>query len=118
MNILLVDDNLVIQKIQRALLEKAGHQIQIADNGQIAIDMLQRTHFDLVLMDMQMPILDGVEATKKLRAMGNRTPIIAITGHDTQEDRDACRQAGMNGFMSKPIKMDILNQHIQHLFGR
>ena len=117
MKILLVEDNLVIQKIERALLEKTGQQVQIAENGQIAVNFLQGSQVDLILMDMQMPVMDGIEATKLLRSRGNRTPIIAITGHDTPEDRELCRLSGMNGFIAKPIKLDLLNQQITRIFG-
>lgn len=117
MNILLVEDNIVIQKIERGVLEKIGHHVRIAENGLVAVEMLQQVSVDLILMDMQMPVMDGLTATKTLRAKGIRTPIIAITGHDTAEDREACRLAGMNGFIPKPIKVDVLNQHIQHILG-
>jgi CheY-like chemotaxis protein len=114
MHILLVEDNLVIQKIEKSILEKAGYQVDIAGNGQIALEMLNTMRADLILMDMQMPVM---EATKALRAKGLRTPIVAITGNDTPEDRQACKQVGMNGFLAKPIKMDLFNAELKRIFG-
>ncbi len=117
MKILLVEDNLVIQKIQGSMLEKIGHEVHIAGNGQIALDMLSRLQVDIVLMDMQMPVMDGLTTAKALRAKGVRTPIIAITGNDTVEDRTACLQAGMNGFLAKPIKLDLFANETKRIFG-
>jgi CheY-like chemotaxis protein len=90
-----------------------GHQITIANNGQEGLDLLSEQVFDLVLMDMQMPVLDGVSATRQAREWGVRTPILAMTANAMPEDKELCRQVGMNGFISKPVKMEELSAEIQ-----
>jgi CheY-like chemotaxis protein len=115
LNLLLVEDNLVNQKVAVAMLKKMGHQIKVADNGQIALDLLSEEVFDLILMDMQMPVLDGVAATRQAREWGVKTPILAMTANAMPEDKELCRQVGMNGFISKPVKMEELNREIQQL---
>lgn len=112
-NVLLVEDNLVNQKVAVAMLKKMGHQITIANNGQEGLDLLSEQVFDLVLMDMQMPVLDGVSATRQAREWGVRTPILAMTANAMPEDKELCRQVGMNGFISKPVKMEELSAEIQ-----
>jgi signal transduction histidine kinase len=112
-NILLVEDNLVNQKVAMAMLKKMGHQVTIANNGQEGLDLLSEAVFDLVLMDMQMPVLDGVSATRQAREWGVRTPILAMTANAMPEDKELCHQVGMNGFISKPVKMEELSAEIQ-----
>lgn len=104
MRVLLVDDNAMMQTIQRAILEKMGHEVVSVTSGLQAIAQLGSDVFDWVLMDMQMPEMDGLETTRRIRKMGNQTPIIALTGNSDDESKQACRQAGMNGFLKKPLK--------------
>ena len=101
--VLLVEDNKVNQAVARKLLEKQGCKVTIANHGVEALDALHSGSFDLILMDCQMPIMDGFEATRKIRQSGNAIPIIALTANAQNSDRDACIQAGMNDFMSKPF---------------
>ena len=107
LHILLAEDNLVNQKLASRLLEKRGHTVVIADNGQEALDILQNEQFDLILMDVQMPVMDGFEATAAIRRKeakdGGHIPIIALTAHALTGDRELCRKAGMDGYVSKPI---------------
>jgi len=111
--ILLAEDNVVNQKVAGKNIERAGHQYDVANNGQEAVDMVLRTPYDLVLMDCQMPGIDGFAATKLIRqatldgrlAGGRRTrlPIIALTANAIKGDREICLQAGMDGYLTKPL---------------
>ncbi len=109
LKILLAEDSLVNQRLAVGLLERHNHQITVANNGQEALDALAREAFDLVLMDVQMPELDGLEATRRIRRReqqhGNgRVPIIAMTAHALKGDRERCLEAGMDEYVSKPIR--------------
>ncbi len=120
--ILLVEDNKVNQKIALGLLCKLGYAGVAADNGQEALELLDAAEFDLVFMDLQMPILDGLAATRKIRAgeAGQRNkniPIIAMTAHATRQDRRSCLDAGMNGYVAKPISSERLREAIGKLFA-
>lgn len=113
--ILLVEDNPVNRKIATAVLEKSGYQVQHASNGQEALNSLKQQSFDAVLMDMQMPVMDGLEATRQWRDYEHQyqltpTPIIAMTANAMLEDKQRCFEAGMDGFISKPFKADTLRQ--------
>jgi CheY-like chemotaxis protein len=99
------------------LLERWGHRVDVADNGQIALQMLPQRHYDLVLMDMMMPVMDGLEATRRIRAgeRGQRIPIIAMTANAMESDRNLCLAAGMDDYVSKPIRSEELQQKITEL---
>jgi len=105
--ILVAEDNVVNQRLIRAILGKGGHRFEIAADGLQCVQAFCRGQFDLVLMDMQMPGMDGIEATARIRSLeqqlGHRTPILALTANATAEDRAKCVQAGMDGFLTKPI---------------
>jgi signal transduction histidine kinase/CheY-like chemotaxis protein len=104
--LLLAEDNLVNQKVVLAILRKKGYRIDVANDGREALAKLNSTPYDLVLMDVQMPILDGLEATRAIRreARWDRLPIIAMTAHAMNGDRERCLQAGMNAYISKPVQ--------------
>jgi two-component system, sensor histidine kinase len=104
--ILLAEDNIINQKLYLTILTKSGAEVVIADNGKEAINQLKKGEFDIVLMDVQMPVMDGITATEKIRKTGNKIPIIALTANAFKEDIDKCLKAGMNDFISKPIKMN------------
>ena len=108
--VLLVDDNDLNQQVGAELLSGAGLVVDVAQNGQVALDMLAQTAYDLVLMDMQMPVMDGLAATRLLRqnpAWAN-LPVLAMTANAMSRDRDLCLEAGMNGHLAKPIDPDEL----------
>ncbi len=108
--ILLVDDNDLNQQVGAELLQDAGFVVDLADDGQQALDRVQATAYDLVLMDMQMPVMDGLEATRRIRALPGfaALPIVAMTANAMQRDRERCTEVGMNGYVSKPIEPDEL----------
>ena len=109
-SLLLVEDNALNQEVAVDLLQDAGFRVKVADNGAVALQMVQAEPFDLVLMDMQMPVMDGVTATCKIRALPEcaALPIIAMTANAMQQDRDRCIAAGMNDYLSKPIDPEEL----------
>jgi two-component system, sensor histidine kinase and response regulator len=103
--ILLVEDNDINQQVARELLEDGGLVVDVAENGQVALDMVQRSFYDLVFMDMQMPVMDGVTATCEIRKIRRlaRLPIVAMTANAMEQDRRRCIEAGMNDSVIKPI---------------
>ncbi|MEE9322261.1 MAG: response regulator [Granulosicoccus sp.] len=113
--ILLAEDHPVNQDIVGRMLEKLGCEVVLAENGQVALDMLESTEFDLVLMDCDMPVLDGIEATRRLRdrekisSPSKHLPVVALTANALGGDRDRCLVAGMDDYLTKPINMDQLS---------
>jgi CheY-like chemotaxis protein len=116
-SLLLVEDNAVNQKLGIRMLEKMGHEVTLAANGQIAVDTVRAKRFDLILMDIQMPVLSGIDATRAIREFeqGNRTPIIAMTAHAMSGDAEKFRAAGMDGYVSKPIRAGVLRAEMHRL---
>lgn len=108
LHVLVVEDNEINLEVMKGILENLGHRCSEARNGQEAVAFLRNAQPDIVLMDMQMPIMDGVEATRQLRADGVRLPIIGVTANAFSEDRDACLAAGMDAFVPKPVTNAIL----------
>ena len=108
--ILVVEDNAVNQKVVTAMLSKRGYAFDLAGNGAIAIAKLAETRYDAVLMDVQMPVMDGIEATRQIRqdARWRDLPIIAMTAHAMQGDKERCFEAGMNDYVAKPIQAQAL----------
>lgn len=118
--ILLVEDNLVNQKLAQTLLSKAGHRIALAVNGIEAVERAGRNVYDLILMDVQMPGMDGLEATRQIRNLSEpfaSQPIIAMTANAMKGDREKCIQAGMNDYLSKPIDRHELLDKIGYWMG-
>lgn len=109
-NILTVDDNVINREVVNEILSESGVNVDCAENGREALIKVQNHHYDLILMDIQMPIMDGFETTRAIRQLENYslTPIIALTGNAFSEDRQACLAAGMNDFLAKPVIPDIL----------
>lgn len=122
-SVLLVDDNRVNLQLAGAMLDRLGLRYETAENGLKALDKLEKTDFALVLMDMEMPIMDGVAATREIRSREAITrtthpmPIIAMTANALSEDRDRCFASGMNGYISKPISLASLREELFRLFG-
>jgi CheY-like chemotaxis protein len=106
--VLLAEDNTVNQFLASRLLEKRGHHVVVAGNGREALEALEIHHIDLVLMDVQMPEMDGFEATAAIRekekSTGGHLPIIAMTAHTMKGDQERCLEAGMDGYVMKPVQ--------------
>jgi two-component system, sensor histidine kinase and response regulator len=119
LRLLLAEDNAVNQRLAVSLLEKRGHQVVVAGNGREALAALDGRPFDAVLMDVQMPEMDGFEATAAIRAReaatGAHTPIIAMTAHALKGDRDRCLEAGMDAYVSKPLRPQELFEVLEAL---
>ncbi len=122
LSILLAEDNPVNQKLAVTILHRRGYHVTVVNNGQEALDALQAAHFDLVLMDMQMPVMDGLEACQHIRAMQAagqlaKLPIIALTANAMSGDRERYLQAGMDGYISKPIDATRTLEEIHRVLG-
>ncbi len=119
LHILLAEDNPVNQLLAVRVLEKRGHRVEVAVNGRDALDKLQLSDFDLVLMDVQMPDMDGFEATTTLRekegTTGRHLPVIAMTAYALQGDRERCLAAGMDDYVGKPIDVKNLFESIERV---
>jgi two-component system, sensor histidine kinase and response regulator len=122
LRILLAEDNLVNQRLAARLLEKRGHHVVVAGNGHEALAAFEKESFDLVLMDLQMPEMDGLAATAELRknekTTGQRVPIVALTAHAMKGDREKCLDAGMDGYLTKPIRPQELDQVLDQYLAR
>ena len=107
MRILVAEDNPVNQRVITVLLEKRGHSVSLARNGSEAVDVFAKQPFDMIFMDVQMPIMNGYDASLAIRSAervtGFRTPIIAVTAHAMKGDREQCLNAGMDDYLTKPV---------------
>jgi CheY-like chemotaxis protein len=120
LRILLVEDNAINQKLAVKLLATRGHRVDIANTGREAVDAVEACDYDLVLMDLQMPVMGGVEACTLIRAAetdGRHLPIVAMTAHAMQRDKDVCFAAGMDGFITKPVRVEQLMGEIERVMG-
>jgi CheY-like chemotaxis protein len=117
LDVLIAEDGVVNQEVALGLLETRGHRVAIADNGKEALAALERQRFDVVLMDLEMPEMDGLEATaairKKEKATGGHIPIIAMTAHAVQGFRDRCLAVGMDDCITKPIKPEEMFRAVE-----
>jgi len=122
LRVLLVEDNPVNQRLASRLLEKRGHSVVVAGNGLEALGALEKESFDLVFMDVQMPVMDGFEATVAIRrkegAGGVRLPIVALTAHAMKGDREKCLAVGMDGYLTKPIRPQELDEILRNYLER
>jgi len=115
--VLVVEDNILNQKVIEKILEKSDLKVDIANNGKEALEMLELTDYNLIFMDMEMPIMDGIEATRLIRknlAQEKQPIIIAMTANAFLEDRERCLEAGMNDFISKPVSVDKVKAMLNH----
>lgn len=121
-NVLLVEDNLINQKIVVLSIQKMVKNIDIANNGKEALDKFGTSKYDIILMDIQMPVMDGIIATKKIREIeqstNTSTPIIAITANALAGDKEICLAAGMDDYVSKPFQVEVLIQKIKNLLNK
>jgi len=119
LQVLLVEDGYVNQRVAVGLLERMGHHVQVAENGQVAVKLWRENGFDVILMDWQMPVMDGKEATRAIRAeeqaTGGHTPIFAMTAAAMKGDREQCLEAGMDDYISKPIDPSALAQMLSQV---
>jgi two-component system, sensor histidine kinase len=119
LRVLLAEDNVVNQQLATQLLARAGHDVVLAANGRLAVDAVCKERFDVVLMDLQMPEMGGVEATLAIRALEQntrrRTPIIAVTAHASRGDMERCKAASMDGYVTKPIRRELLFAEIERV---
>ena len=113
--ILVVDDNAVAQTVASHALRRHDFQVQVANDGSAALEAASRTDFDLILLDLQMPGLDGFQTAERLRMMPKyvQTPIVAVTANCSEEDQEKCRQSGMQGFLAKPVRTKELVQMVE-----
>ena len=109
-HVLIAEDTPELQLLERRILEGVGVTVTVANNGEEAVELSKSHSFDLILMDMQMPVMDGIEATREIRAAGNTIPIIALTANVMQAHRDAFNAAGCDDFLGKPINRQKLLQ--------
>lgn len=118
--VLLAEDNIINQEVARALLEQAGLQVDIANNGLEAVSMAKESEYRLILMDMQMPEVDGLEATRLLRALPtlDGVPILAMTANAFEEDRERCFEVGMNDYIGKPVAPEMLYSTLLSWFDK
>ncbi|MBC7924073.1 MAG: response regulator, partial [Bryobacteraceae bacterium] len=121
LRILVAEDNGVNQKLARSILEKAFHRVELVTNGEQAVAATAQRTFDLILMDLQMPVMDGLEATRLIReqeltrGIGSKVPIIALTANAMRSDREKCAVAGMDGYLSKPFRSHELLELVERL---
>ena len=114
--ILLAEDNAINALLTRTLLEAEGHSVDTVEDGALAVEAMKSSKYDLIFMDMRMPNMDGLEATRKIRAMDNVSkglPIIALTANAFDDDRNACFDSGMNDFMTKPVSAEELSEMVR-----
>jgi len=115
LRVLVAEDNRTNQLVLRAMLSKLGHDADLVGNGQEVVDLVQARPYDLVLMDVMMPEVDGLEATRQIRAMIGPLaliPILGLTAHAAAADHEACRLAGMDGVITKPVTIRALSETI------
>jgi CheY-like chemotaxis protein len=116
LRLLIAEDNPVNQRVASRMLQRLGYKADVVENGRLAVEAVEREAYDVIFMDVQMPELDGLEATRRIRARPGRTPwIIALTAHALEEDRRQCLSAGMNDFLSKPVQLNELTAALERV---
>jgi len=111
--VLVAEDNRINQKVVLGMLKKLGYEADLVENGKAAVVAIQNNDYAMVLMDCQMPEMDGYEATRQIRKLGGTAqsiPVVALTANAMMGDREKCLNAGMDDYMAKPVRMDLLKQ--------
>lgn len=120
-HVLLVEDNLLNQKFAMAVLKMKGYTWDLAENGKIGVELFEKNEYEAILMDIQMPIMNGITATKKIREIekstNTHTPIIAITANAMLGDKETCLSAGIDDYLSKPYQMEDLISKMKYLLS-
>jgi CheY-like chemotaxis protein len=121
LEVLVVEDNLVNSRFVEKLLARRGHRVQVAANGRLGVEASEATAFDLILMDVQMPEMDGLAATRAIRqregSTGVHVPIVALTAHASNEDCERCLAAGMDDYLTKPLRVPLLDAILEQVAG-
>jgi two-component system, sensor histidine kinase and response regulator len=116
---MLAEDTPTNQKLMARILQKRGHTVELAENGREAVDLIRRSQFDVALMDVQMPVMNGFEATAAIRALEEEShthlPIVALTAHAMQDDCERCLRAGMDGYIAKPFDIKKFIEVVERL---
>jgi len=122
LRILVVEDNIVNQRFAVRVLKKQSWEVTTAENGREALKRMTETSFDLILMDIQMPVMNGVEATVEIRRLEENSsrhiPIVALTAHASADDQERCMKAGMDAYLSKPVSGSVLVSTIREVHRR
>jgi CheY-like chemotaxis protein len=119
MKVLLVEDNPVNQKIAVRMLQKLGNEVDVAGNGLEGVEMFRASTYAAILMDVSMPVMDGLEATRKIRELertrGGHVPVVALTANAMDGDRERCMNAGMDEYLSKPVRSEDLEETLRRI---
>ncbi|BBN60547.1 response regulator [Hydrogenovibrio marinus] len=116
LKLLLVEDAVVLQKLQSAMFQKFGHHPVVAASGEQALEILKKESFDVIMMDLVMPGMDGFECTRNIRQSGINTPIVALSGNDDEETLEICYEVGIDGFLKKPTNKAAFDAMMHHIF--
>jgi two-component system sensor histidine kinase/response regulator len=117
LSILLAEDNLINQKVAQSIFKNIGYEIEIAKNGMEAVDIVEKRKFDVVFMDLLMPEMDGFQAAQEIREKGHTLPIVALSADDTDETKNAAFEAGMNDYLMKPARVEVIKKLLIKLFS-
>jgi CheY-like chemotaxis protein len=116
LRLLIAEDNPVNQRVASRMLQRLGYRADVVENGRLAVEAAEREQYDVIFMDVQMPELDGLEATRRIKARPGRLPwIVALTAHALEDDRRQCLAAGMNDFLSKPVQLSELTAALERV---
>ena len=118
LSILIAEDNLINQKVAQSIFKNIGYEIEIAKNGKVAAEMVEKNKYDVVFMDLLMPEIDGYQATERIRKSGHNLPIIAMSADDDGKTKAAALKAGMNDYVMKPAKVESIKQLLIKLFSK
>jgi len=112
------EDNLINQKVAQSIFKNIGYEIEIAKNGLEAVELMEKQRFDVIFMDLLMPVMDGYQAAERIREAGHTLPIVAMSADETDETRKAAFEAGMNEYLMKPARVERIKQLLIKLFSK